>query len=96
MQSMLSNSGEVKDFDTASPLAGLGYGLPISRCTSSAINLALTLALTLTDHRAVCFYSPRNYARYFGGDLTIMSMESYGTDSFIFLPRISSKDSTMI
>lgn len=42
----------VRDFDTASPLAGLGYGLPISR----------------------------NYARYFGGELVIMSMEGYGTD----------------
>ena len=52
---------EIKDFDTASPLAGLGYGLPISR----------------------------NYARYFGGDLTIMSMEGYGTDSFIYLPRLN-------
>eukprot|EP01038_Epipyxis_sp_PR26KG_P008260 gene8260-11178_t len=46
---MLS-SDEVKDFDTSSPLAGLGYGLPISR----------------------------NYARYFGGDMTVMSMEGYG------------------
>ena len=50
----------LRDFDTASPLAGLGYGLPISR----------------------------NYARYFNGDLTIMSMEGYGTDSFIYLPRL--------
>ena len=30
----------------------------------------------------------RNYARYFGGDLSIMSMEGYGTDSFIYLPRL--------
>ena len=35
------------DFSIESPLAGLGYGLPISR----------------------------SYARYFGGDLSIMSME---------------------
>ena len=55
-----STMDEAKDFDTSSPLAGLGYGLPISR----------------------------NYARYFGGDLTIMSMEGYGTDSFIYLPRL--------
>jgi pyruvate dehydrogenase kinase 2/3/4 len=43
-----------------SPLAGLGYGLPISR----------------------------SYARYFGGDLSIMSMEGYGTDAFIYLARL--------
>jgi hypothetical protein len=33
----------------------------------------------------------RNYARYFGGDLVIMSMEGYGTDSFIYLPKLSGK-----
>lgn len=46
-----------------SPLAGLGYGLPISR----------------------------NYARVFGGDLIVMSMEGYGTDSFIYLPRLGER-----
>merc|ERR1719223_2320315 len=53
-----------QDFGTSTPLAGLGYGLPIAR----------------------------NYARYFGGDLHIMSMEGYGTDSFIYLPRIEVRD----
>ena len=56
-----TEGANVRDFDTASPLAGLGYGLPISR----------------------------NYARYFDGDLTIMSMEGYGTDGFIYLPRLN-------
>ena len=59
------NRSNVPDFHTASPLAGLGYGLPISR----------------------------NYARYFGGDLHVMSMEGYGTDSFIYLPRLGTKSS---
>ena len=53
----------VRDFATDSPLAGLGYGLPIAR----------------------------NYARYFGGDLTIMSMEGYGTDSYLYLNRLGTK-----
>ena len=48
------------DHSVDSPLAGLGYGLPISR----------------------------SYARYFGGDLSIMSMEGYGTDAFIYLRRL--------
>ena len=48
------------DHGTDSPLAGLGYGLPISR----------------------------SYARYFGGDLSIMSMEGYGTDAFVYLARL--------
>eukprot|EP01035_Chromulina_nebulosa_P017080 gene17080-22593_t len=60
LENMLTDSNP-RDFDTASPLAGLGYGLPIAR----------------------------NYARYFGGDLTVMSMEGYGTDSFIYLPKLS-------
>lgn len=48
------------DHSADSPLAGLGYGLPISR----------------------------SYARYFGGDLDIMSMEGFGTDAFIYLQRL--------
>jgi pyruvate dehydrogenase kinase 2/3/4 len=46
------------------PLAGLGYGLPISR----------------------------SYARYFGGDLNLMSMEGYGLDAFMHLPRLGDRD----
>ena len=54
----------VGDHGTDSPLAGLGYGLPISR----------------------------SYARYFGGDLNLMSMEGYGTDAFLHLPRLGDRD----
>lgn len=49
-----------KDHSSDSPLAGLGYGLPISR----------------------------SYARYFGGDLDILSMEGFGTDAFVHLARL--------
>jgi len=56
--------GGESDFDTGSPLAGLGYGLPISRA----------------------------YARYFGGDLSLMSMEGYGTDAFLYLSRLGNSD----
>lgn len=62
LERMLDNDLS-RDFDTQSPLAGLGYGLPISR----------------------------NYARYFGGELSVMSMEGYGTDSFIYLPRLGDR-----
>ena len=58
-----SSSDSLQDTDAASPLAGLGYGLPLSR----------------------------NYARYFGGELTIMSMEGYGTDGSLYLPRVKVK-----
>ena len=51
---------EKVDHSVDSPLAGLGYGLPISR----------------------------SYARYFGGDLSIMSMEGFGTDAFVYLTRL--------
>ena len=71
LEGMLGSGAEdrnLRDFDTNSPLAGLGYGLPISR----------------------------NYCRYFGGDLTVMSMEGYGTDGFIYLPRLGNKQSVVL
>ncbi len=73
LESMLGSAAEVgdnqvRDFGTSSPLAGLGYGLPIAR----------------------------NYCRYFGGDLNIMSMEGYGTDGFIYLHRLGDKASVVI
>jgi|UPI000581A2B2 pyruvate dehydrogenase kinase 2/3/4 len=52
--------GQGQDHGIDSPLAGLGYGLPISR----------------------------SYCRYFGGDLSIMSMEGFGTDAFVYLTRL--------
>jgi len=42
------------------PIAGHGYGLPITRL----------------------------YARYFGGDLQLISMEGYGTDAYLHLNRL--------
>ncbi|CAG8527786.1 1432_t:CDS:10 [Ambispora leptoticha] len=50
--------------DFKAPLAGFGYGLPISRL----------------------------YARYFGGDLKLISMEGFGTDVYLHLNRISNSD----
>ncbi|CDO54037.1 hypothetical protein DV495_001417 [Geotrichum candidum] len=47
--------------DFKAPMAGFGYGLPISRL----------------------------YARYFGGDLKLISMEGYGTDAYLHLNRLS-------
>jgi len=58
--------GEPEDFSTTSdfraPMAGFGYGLPLSRL----------------------------YARYFGGDLRLISMDGFGTDLYIHLNRLSS------
>ncbi|KAK9457651.1 mitochondrial branched-chain alpha-ketoacid dehydrogenase kinase-domain-containing protein [Dipodascopsis uninucleata] len=48
--------------DFKAPMAGFGYGLPLSRL----------------------------YARYFGGDLRLISMEGYGTDVYLHLNRLSS------
>ncbi len=43
------------------PMAGFGYGLPISRL----------------------------YARYFGGDVQLISLESYGTDVYLHLNKLN-------
>jgi pyruvate dehydrogenase kinase 2/3/4 len=58
-ESMVGSANNV-DHGIDSPLAGLGYGLPISR----------------------------SYCRYFGGDISVMSMEGYGTDAFVYLARL--------
>ncbi|KAM6503831.1 Mitochondrial branched-chain alpha-ketoacid dehydrogenase kinase domain containing protein [Amanita muscaria] len=48
--------------DFKAPMAGFGYGLPLSRL----------------------------YARYFGGDLKLISMDGFGTDVYIHLNKLSS------
>ncbi|XP_018493724.1 pyruvate dehydrogenase (acetyl-transferring) kinase, mitochondrial [Galendromus occidentalis] len=62
-QYMYSTAPEPSSTNSA-PLAGYGYGLPISRL----------------------------YAKYLHGDLTVTSMEGYGTDAHVFIKAIS-KDS---
>ena len=59
-EGMVGSTAQSVDHGVDAPLAGLGYGLPISR----------------------------TYCRYFGGDLSIMSMEGYGTDAFVYLARL--------
>jgi len=53
---------DFKAGDFKAPMAGFGYGLPLSRL----------------------------YARYFGGDLRLISMDGFGTDVYIHLNRLSS------
>jgi pyruvate dehydrogenase kinase 2/3/4 len=45
------------------PLAGFGYGLPLSRL----------------------------YARYFGGELSVASMEGFGTDAYVHLAKLGNR-----
>ena len=53
--------------DFQAPLAGLGYGLPLTRL----------------------------YARYFGGDLQIISMEGYGTEAYLHLKRLGDTEESV-
>ncbi|KAH8549455.1 mitochondrial branched-chain alpha-ketoacid dehydrogenase kinase-domain-containing protein [Umbelopsis sp. PMI_123] len=59
---------EFNKSDFKAPMAGFGYGLPISRL----------------------------YARYFGGDLKLISMEGYGTDVYLHLNRLSNSDEPLM
>ncbi|PHZ09955.1 alpha-ketoacid dehydrogenase kinase [Rhizopus microsporus ATCC 52813] len=59
---------EFNQTEFKAPMAGFGYGLPISRL----------------------------YARYFGGDLKLISMEGYGTDAYLHLNRLSNSDEPLI
>ncbi|CAO3651435.1 unnamed protein product [Cunninghamella blakesleeana] len=54
--------------DFKAPMAGFGYGLPLSRL----------------------------YARYFGGDLKLISMEGYGTDVYLHLNRLSNSNEPLM
>ena len=65
--------------DFQAPMAGFGYGLPLSRLVSAVLSGRLLRSCVL-----------RQYARYFGGDLRLISMEGYGTDVYIHLNRLSS------
>ncbi|KAI0319846.1 mitochondrial pyruvate dehydrogenase [Amylostereum chailletii] len=65
MYTTMEGQGIDQDFqasDFKAPMAGFGYGLPLSRL----------------------------YARYFGGDLKLISMDGFGTDVYIHLNRLSS------
>jgi pyruvate dehydrogenase kinase 2/3/4 len=90
---MVGNFQEI-DHGIDSPLAGLGYGLPISRSYCRYFGVSTVyhpakkfLSMTnfniwpLTFHVAGIFLETQ-------GDLSIMSMEGYGTDAFVYLTRL--------
>lgn len=66
--------------DFRAPMAGFGYGLPLSRLVRTRNYHALVVPAER---------SPQ-YARYFGGDLMLISIDGFGTDVYIHLNRLSS------
>lgn len=112
---------DFNDTDFKAPMAGFGYGLPLSRLVSKPAftdpkmgtvesvwyegpakptykkadlnfrpftyeNATNSTKIMLTPSLYRCL----QYARYFGGDLKLISMEGYGTDLYIHLNRLSS------
>ena len=75
-----------KDFQTndfKAPMAGFGYGLPLSRLVSILGRMSSALPFSDPGFRT-------QYARYFGGDLRLIAMDGFGTDVYIHLNRLSS------
>jgi len=74
----LDSNFQASDFKA--PMAGFGYGLPLSRLVCCPVLASW------------CFISDifLQYARYFGGDLRLISMDGFGTDVYIHLNRLSS------
>lgn len=69
--------------DFKAPMAGFGYGLPLSRLVSLS-------STTFSLFRFLISLFSTQYARYFGGDLRLISMEGFGTDVYIHLNKLSS------
>ena len=67
--------------DFRAPMAGFGYGLPLSRLVRNRLSLydGCTRLLIVCDLQ---------YARYFGGDLMLISIDGFGTDVYIHLNRL--------
>ncbi|RUS20005.1 mitochondrial branched-chain alpha-ketoacid dehydrogenase kinase-domain-containing protein [Endogone sp. FLAS-F59071] len=80
--------------DFKAPMAGFGYGLPISRLVcGQETAFGWRRGTTVTqDGICRCF----QYARYFGGDLKLISMEGYGTDVYMHLNRLSNSDEPLM
>jgi pyruvate dehydrogenase kinase 2/3/4 len=76
---LASIDSDFSDSDFKAPMAGFGYGLPLSRL----VRFPFVLGGCIIDvlHK---------YARYFGGDLRLISMDGFGTDVYIHLNRLSS------
>ncbi|THH00389.1 hypothetical protein EW145_g7090 [Phellinidium pouzarii] len=107
---MMSQSlvDDFRDTDFKAPMAGFGYGLPLSRLVRKKSTVSLSRSLSSSSATTSLKLSPISnsnskdngltpdvyrsfqYARYFGGDLKLISMEGYGTDVYIHLNRLSS------
>ena len=68
--------------DFRAPMAGFGYGLPLSRLVRTYILRQSSRSRLLTELHP-------QYAKYFGGDLMLISIDGFGTDVYIHLNRLS-------
>ena len=68
----------IESSDFKAPMAGFGYGLPLSR-------LASQMSMSLSK-----VTKAKQYARFFGGDLRLISMDGYGTGESSWVTAVPS------
>lgn len=82
--------------DVAIKISDEGGGIPRSGLPNIFTYLYSTAESPVSEEVSMAGYGyglpiSRLYARYFGGDLQVISMEGYGTDAYLHLSRLGNR-----